>query len=72
MQHIMEEGLLCIGRPERVTNKLSNCLSPMVQNVNAQDEDGETPLFHASNPEIADLFRKHGGKAGEELKAEGK
>ena len=44
----------------------------MVQNVNAQDEDGETPLFHASNPEIADLFRKHGGKTGEELKTEGK
>jgi hypothetical protein len=25
-----------------------------------------------SNPEIADLLRKHGGKTGEELKAEGK
>jgi len=25
-----------------------------------------------SNPEIADLLRKHGGKTGDELKAEGK
>jgi hypothetical protein len=39
-------------------------------NVNAQDEDGGTPLFYASNPEIVDLLRKHGGKTGEELKAE--
>ena len=41
-------------------------------NVNAQDEDGGTPLFYASNPEIVDLIRKHGGKTGDELKAEGK
>ncbi|MEC7811694.1 MAG: ankyrin repeat domain-containing protein, partial [Verrucomicrobiota bacterium] len=41
-------------------------------NVNAQDEDGGTPLFYASNPEIVELIRKHGGKTGKELKAEGK
>ena len=41
-------------------------------NVNAQDEDGGTPLFYTSNPEIVELIRKHGGKTGEELKAEGK
>ena len=41
-------------------------------NVNTQDEDGGTPLFYASNPEIVDLLRKHGGKTGDELKAEGK
>ena len=29
-------------------------------NVNAQDEDGGTPLFYASNPEITDLLRKNG------------
>jgi len=29
-------------------------------------------LGHQSNKEIADLLRKHGGKTGEELKAEGK
>jgi len=47
--------------------------------VNAKDVDGDTPLdwaTHPSNPnasaETADLLRKHGGKAGEELKAEGK
>ena len=40
-------------------------------NVNAIDfVDGETPLDWA-NAEIADLLRKHGGKTGEELKAEG-
>ncbi len=47
--------------------------------VNARDEDGLTPLDIATHPEnpndtdeIADLLRKHGGKTGEELKAEGK
>jgi cytohesin len=47
--------------------------------VNAKDEDGDTPLdiaTHPDNPnasaETADLLRKHGGKTGEELKAEGK
>ena len=54
--------------------------------VNAKDEDGETPLDWAirgstkamqesAHPrhhhETADLLRKHGGKTGEELKAEG-
>ena len=54
--------------------------------VNATDEDGETPLDHAeglrswppledkvkaAKKEIADLLRKHGGKTGDELKAEG-
>ena len=43
--------------------------------VNAKDEDGGTPLDGAisrNQTEIADLLRKHGGKTGEELKAEGK
>ena len=47
--------------------------------VNAKIVDGRkkgmTPLAIAnmfSNKEIADLLRKHGGKTGEELKAEGK
>jgi len=39
--------------------------------VNAKDEDGDTPLVYAEG-EIADLLRKHGGKTGEELKAEAK
>jgi ankyrin repeat protein len=43
--------------------------------VNAKDNDGKTPLDFAilfEHPEIADLLRKHGGKTGEELKAEAK
>jgi len=43
--------------------------------VNVKDVDGDTPLDLANvfnRPETADLLRKHGGKTGEELKAEGK
>ncbi len=43
-------------------------------NVNATDDRGSTPLDWAikqKHAEIADLLRKHGGKTGEELKAEG-
>jgi ankyrin repeat protein len=43
--------------------------------VNAKNDDGVTPLDWAValNPtEIANLLRKHDGKTGEELKAEGK
>ena len=43
--------------------------------VNAKVNDGRTPLDFATDEkqtEIADLLRKHGGKTGEELKAEGK
>ena len=39
--------------------------------VNAKGADGKTPLDSADG-ELADLLRKHGGKMGEELKAEGK
>ena len=43
--------------------------------LNAKDGGGDTPLDEAikrkRHPEIADLLRKHGGKTGEELKAEG-
>jgi cytohesin len=39
--------------------------------VNAKDEDGKTPLDWAEG-ELTDLLRKHGGKTGEGLKAEGK
>ena len=43
--------------------------------VNAQHDDGGTPIDWAiinKYTELADLLRKHGGKTGEELKAEGK
>jgi len=39
--------------------------------VNAKEKYGRTPLDWALG-ETADLLRKHGGKTGEELKAEGK
>jgi ankyrin repeat protein len=43
--------------------------------VNAKDDNGGTPLDRAifnKHTETADLLRKHGGKTGAELKAEGK
>ena len=43
--------------------------------VNAKDVNEYTPLDWAifnKDTETADLLRKHGGKTGEELKAEGK
>ena len=43
--------------------------------VNAKADNGKTPLDWAieiNRTENADLLRKHGGKRGEELKAEGK
>ena len=43
--------------------------------LNAQSDGGNTPLdlaIMAGTPEVSDLLRKHGGKTGEELKAEGK
>ena len=43
--------------------------------VNAKDGGGNTPLDWAikyKRTQIADILRKHGGKTGEELKAEGK
>jgi ankyrin repeat protein len=43
--------------------------------VNAKMEDGDTPLDWAieiNRTETAALIRKHGGKTGKELKADGK
>ena len=40
--------------------------------VNAKDLRDATPLDYAVLSETADLLRKHGGKTGEELKAEWK
>ena len=36
------------------------------------DCENKTPIDGDANPETADLLRKHGGKTGRELKAEGK
>ena len=40
--------------------------------VNALSVNGKTPLDWADDKETADLLRKHGGKTGDELKAEAK
>jgi len=58
------------------------CLQPVLAlDLNAKDQNGRTPLdwtnvVRGPDPkelkETRDLLRKHGGKTGEELKAEGK
>ena len=72
------------GEPFRraVGEELVTCHKEIVElliangaDVNAKDEDGETPVDFAitfNQTQTADLLRKHGGKTGEELKAEGK
>jgi ankyrin repeat protein len=52
-------------------NEIAKLLITKSADVNAMDDDGKTPLDLAEG-ETADLLRKHGGKTGEELKAEGK
>ena len=52
-------------------NEIAELLIAKGADVNAKNDGGETPLDGADG-EIADLIRKHGGKTGEELKAEGK
>jgi len=65
--------------------KITELLIAKGADVNVKDEDGDTPLDWAKEvseddstnikigkKETADLLRKHGGKTGEELKAEGK
>ena len=67
-----KEGLTALYRAahndqkETVSLLLSNGA-----NVNIRDKFGNTPLDVTLNDNIADLLRKHGGKTGQELKAEG-
>ena len=65
---------LLMGRAgERGYDKTVAAMVAKNAEVNAKDMDGDTPLDWAKNkPEIADLLRKHGGKTGAVLKAEGK
>ncbi len=55
-------------------NEIAELLITKGADVNAKDDDGETPVDWAikfNHPKTADLLRKHGGKTGEELKAAG-
>ena len=57
------------------TKEVAELLIAKGADVNAKRDDVKTPLDLAIigyHPETADLLRKHGGKTGEELKAEGK
>ena len=61
--------------PSSISKEAVQLLIDKGANVNAKDDFGRTPLDKAiigKHPETADLLRKHGGKTGEELKAEGK
>ena len=56
-------------------NKIVELLVTKGADVNAKDKNGDTPLDMAirlRRTETVDLLRKHGGKTGAELKAEGK
>jgi len=56
---------------ERSHKEIVELLIAKGADVNAEHSGGTTPLDTAIG-ETADLLRKHGGKTGEELKAEGK
>jgi len=65
-----------VGQKE-IPKEIAELLIAKGADVNAKDVDDVTPLDVAINDdvaeiEIADLLRKHGGKTGEELKAEEK
>ena len=60
---------------DNVDKEIAELLIAAGADVNAQEisYNRETPLVYAKGEkEIADLLRKHGGKTGEELKAEAK
>ena len=78
---ICVESVTCAGYPCQTKQRNSTQFrraSPELliakgADVNAKDKKDFTPLDGAKNkPETADLLRKHGGKTGEELKAEEK
>ena len=55
------------------TKEIAELLIAKGADANAAMKNGRTALdMTKRHPEIAELLRKHGGKTGEELKAEGK
>ena len=71
-----DDGWTALHRAARVGhNEIAELLIAKGADVNAKMDNGDTPLDQAitnHRTEVADLLRKHGGKTGEELKAEGK
>ena len=81
MRRISTDRLLCIVRLWAFRllgqrKEVAELLLAKGADVNARDAFGRTPLdyyiYRWSRNELNDLLRKHGGKRGEELKAEGK
>ena len=71
----MVESNACFKRYPSSTRGVAELVIDSGADVNTKDDKGRTPLDWAilnKQTEIADLLRKHGGKTGEELKAEGK
>jgi len=75
---------LAVGEPRRISRvsavatrdgrkEAVELLIAAGADVNVKFDDSLTPLdLVSSRGKMADLLRKHGGKTGEELKAEGK
>jgi len=64
-----------LGAAARGHKEIIELLIAKGADINAKNASNKTPVDAASDfkhIEIADLLRKHGGKTGEELKAEGK
>jgi ankyrin repeat protein len=71
---LIKLGLIPQNGGVALPSKSANGLKGADPNI-GRTKDGDTPLDLASqrgHTKIADLLRKHGGKTGEELKAEGK
>ena len=71
----MRSGWWRLFPPRGGKTEIAEILIEKGADVNANWEDGSTALDNAikyKQPEIIALLRKHGGKTGEELEAEGK
>ena len=71
----MVESNACFKRYPSSTRGVAELVIDSGADMNTKDDKGRTPLDWAiewGETKTADLLRKHGGKTGEELKAEGK